>query len=129
MARIIVGTADSARDVARVLALSDERDLYEERILAAWREGYQHGYQDGIARCSVWNAELYSDEQAELHWRESVRNLNADRRDQKLLTRIKEKRAKGERICYHEQVILYHAQHPEVIWDSDPRMRPHGEPR
>jgi hypothetical protein len=29
--------------VASLLELSDERDLYERRILAAWRDGYRAG--------------------------------------------------------------------------------------
>jgi len=39
----------AATDVAAVLALSDERNQWERRIDAAWREGFRTGRAEGIA--------------------------------------------------------------------------------
>jgi hypothetical protein len=36
--------------VAELLALSDERDAWQRRVLGAWRDGYQAGHAAGYER-------------------------------------------------------------------------------
>ena len=44
--------------VARVIALSDERDLWLRRVLDAWREGYQAALDDAVVASllRIWPA-------------------------------------------------------------------------
>jgi hypothetical protein len=46
---MVTEPAPTAEAVASLLALSDERDRYERRILAAWRDGYRAGYDQAVA--------------------------------------------------------------------------------
>jgi hypothetical protein len=121
----IAGHRPTQAEVAAFLALSDERDMWQKRLIAAERAAYKRGYDDGAADAAVVSAQIYSDEQAEQHWRESIRNMNADSRDLALLKRLRERKAKGERLSQHETVVLHLAEHP-VIWDANPHMQPHG---
>jgi hypothetical protein len=120
----------------QLIERSDEIDGYERRILAARREGYAAGLRDGRAAASVWNAELFSDEQADQQWRDWVRNLSLDRRDRALVARLKAKRARyaehrrrEDQLDHYEHVILYFAESPNLTLRADPGMRPHGQAR
>jgi hypothetical protein len=67
MVATIVGGAENSLDVrarAALLALSDERDLWHDWVLAAWRDGYRAGREsrardyargriDGFAVCKA----------------------------------------------------------------------------
>src|SRR5437879_4515931 len=56
--------------VAALLALSDERDQWQARLLAAERDAYQRGYADGRAAACVALAEIEDRYQQVAWWRE-----------------------------------------------------------
>ena len=58
---------EDASTVAALLALSDERDLWLARLLAAERAAYQRGFADGRATACVALAEL-EEHYAEIAW-------------------------------------------------------------
>lgn len=102
-----------------------EQDI-RDRISYAELQAYRRGYESGRADASVWNAILHDQEQAELHWRTSVTSLNEDRRDHHLLRRLRDQLAQGKPIGFHDNLILYLADHPEVRFRHDPGTQPHG---
>jgi hypothetical protein len=60
-------TAVSQAELANLIALSDERDQWMRRLLAAEREAYRRGYDAGRADACVTLAEI-TDRETQVAW-------------------------------------------------------------
>lgn len=71
-------------EVARLTALSDERDRWLTRLLGAERAAYDRGFADGRATACVALAVMEDQYQAVAHWREyaaTVRRITRNNDD------------------------------------------------
>lgn len=87
-------------------------------------EEYRVAHSNGLADASVWNAELHSREVAAQHWQDTIRHLNFDRRDEKLLTRLRQMRKDGKPLGYWNGLVLYMSEHMNVTFAFDPEIEP-----
>lgn len=121
--------------------LPRHRDIFTEQdpkdaVSYAELHAYRRGYEDGRVDASVFNAELHCDELADRLWRDEVRDLNLDRRDEQLLARLRKQREdwlarRGPALDHRDAFVLYLAEHPGVRFHVPPpaqnvQERPHG---